>query len=294
MIRYPISKEKLETLIEAESPGWLAKAAQRTENFRAKGRYEESSSIWSEVKPVYMRLQGAGKCAYCERKMESEDYGKIEQDVEHFRPKGNIKKWEIPINLADLGISITPVPNLDKGYYLLPYHPFNYAAACKPCNSTLKKDYFPIAGEYQIEADDPAKLSDELAYLAYPIGTLDDDPEELITFHGSSPHPKIEQGHGRNRAMVIIEFFRLDDAVKRKNLYRERALVIMALFPLLQKTTMGTPAEIAKAKNQVSALLHPGLAHLNCAKSFVHLFETQREEASQIYDRAVQLMASIS
>jgi hypothetical protein len=103
MIAYQITKSKLESLIDAEAPGWRQRAALRTEGFRQKGRYEEDSSIWSEVKVVYMRLQGDCKCAYCERKLESIDFGKIEQDVEHFRPKGSVRAWKLPKAFKDQG-----------------------------------------------------------------------------------------------------------------------------------------------------------------------------------------------
>ena len=123
MIRYPVTKQQLEQLIEAEKPGWLASAVLRTNGFRQKGFYEENSSIWSQIKAVYMRLQGNGKCAYCEREMESVELGKVEQDVEHFRPKGNIKAWPAPQELLGQGIAFTNPPAEHKGYYLLPYHP---------------------------------------------------------------------------------------------------------------------------------------------------------------------------
>jgi len=100
MIQYFVSRQKLEALIEAESPGWLSRAAARTAEFRNKGRYEEASSIWSQVKPVYMRFQGFSKCAYCERMLESIDYGKGEQAVEHFRPKRRVKAWPVPETLV--------------------------------------------------------------------------------------------------------------------------------------------------------------------------------------------------
>jgi len=52
MIGYRISKTRLEELIEKEAPGWLKKAASKTEEFRTKGYYDEKKSIWSAVKPV--------------------------------------------------------------------------------------------------------------------------------------------------------------------------------------------------------------------------------------------------
>ena len=294
MIRYPVTEAKLRGLLEAEKSGWLADAAARTEKFRQKEKYEERSSIWSKVKPAYMKLQGESKCAYCERKMESVDFGKSEQDVEHFRPKGNVKQWRASKELKDAGIVFTKAPNEAKGYYLLPYHLFNYAAACKPCNSALKRDYFPIAGTYDLDGDDPADLSGEQAYLIYPIGDLDDDPETLIEFHGTSPLPVVDDGFKRHRALVTIGFFKLDDPEKRKNLFRDRALIIMALFPLLQETTRGTASERVAACAKVDAALNPKLRHLNCAKSYRRLFERDAAQAEAVYEAAQKLIMSIS
>jgi hypothetical protein len=62
VIRYSVTEAKLKKLIRAEKADWLERAAERTAQFREKGFYEEDSSIWSEVKPVYMQLQGRGKC----------------------------------------------------------------------------------------------------------------------------------------------------------------------------------------------------------------------------------------
>lgn len=291
MIRYPVSLTELESQVEVEKPGWLARAKDRTSQFRTAGKFEEESSIWSEVKVVYMRLQNA-KCIFCEREMESLRFGKVEQDVEHFRPKGSVKAWKPPASLK--GIPFTAVAKSSPGYHLLPYHLFNYAAACKPCNSILKKDHFPIAGTYQLNGDDPAALAAEQNYLIYPIGDLDDDPETLIEFHGTSPLPVAKTGHPRNRALVTIEFFKLDDPDDRKSLYRDRALVISSLYPLLEKTKVGTPAKRTAAANRVNSLVKPRLRHLNCARSFQRLFEADPKEAERVYEAAVDFLATVS
>ena len=115
---------------------WGARAKRRTEKFRCKKKYDEKSSIWSEVKPVFMELQGGGKCCFCERKFESGALGRHELDVEHFRPKGNVK--ECPRGRVGEGIRLTAPPGDRNGYYLLAYHLLNYAVACKSCNSGLK------------------------------------------------------------------------------------------------------------------------------------------------------------
>lgn len=295
MIGYVISKSELESLIEAEASGWLQKAKNRTEIFRAKGFYEESSPIWSEVKVVYMQLQGEGKCAFCERKLEAVDFGRVEQDVEHFRPKKRIRAWDMPKSLADEGVKQANPIDDGGGYFLLSYNIFNYAASCKPCNSTLKSNFFPIAGTYDLKGEDPRKLKKEKPFLVYPIGDFDEAPESVIKFHGASPQPVANSGHKRNRALVTIEFFKLDDSTQRKNLYRERAMIIVGLYPQLQKVaTGGNSTEAVQARQLVDGFTSSKSAHTNCARSFKRLFETDPAEAQAIFDLAVELIHSIS
>ena len=295
MIGYPITRDELEARITDKSPTWLQRAAERTERFRALGRYQENSSIWSQVKSVYMELQGECKCAYCERKLEAASYGLIEQDVEHFRPKSSVRAWDMPHSLKDQGIDATPAPDEDRGYFMLAYHPFNYAASCKPCNSRLKGDFFPIAGVYDLTGDDPNDLHQEKPYLIYPIGQVDEAPEKLIRFHGVSPYAIADSGYRRARALVTIEFFGLDDLEKRKNLVRERAVIIVAVYPQLEKLANGaTGMENAAAKDLVEAFTAPSAPHANCARSFQCLFESDPVEAKAVFERAVELVLSIS
>lgn len=189
----------------------------------------------------------------------------------------------------------TAVPNEDRGYFLLPYHPFNYSAACKPCNSALKKDYFPIAGKYDLTGDDPAKLTKEKPFLICPVGDFDDAPEDLIRFHGVSPQPIAPNGHDRERALVTIEFFKLDDEAKRKNLLRERAVVIIALHPQLEKLADGATGNAkVEAQKLVDGFTAAKSAHTNCARSYRDLFQNNRAEAKAVFDGAFKLITSIS
>ncbi len=281
MIGYSTTKESLETAIEAYVPGWLAQAKSRTSGFRRKKKYAEKSSIWSKVKPVYMRLQGESKCAYCERKLAAEEYGKGEQDVEHFRPKKNVKAWPLATSLVGKGIKLTR-PSGRGGYYLLPYHIFNYAASCKPCNSALKGDRFPIAGAYKLSATDPAALRSEKAYLIYPIGDID-NPESLITFNGLSPSAIAQGGFDHQRALVTIEFFKLDDSSGRKDLYIGRAMVIIAMHPQLVAMTNGTPAQREAAKKLVQGFMSRKSPHANCARSFKRTYESNPDAANALF-----------
>lgn len=285
MIRYAITQADLEARVEKHKAGWLARARDRTQRFRSRGRYDETGSIWGEVKQVYMTVQCC-KCAYCERALESEKFGKVEHDVEHFRPKGRVTAWRVPAALRAHGVQTTCPPRKRKGYHLLAYHPFNYATACKTCNEILKLDRFPIAGSYDTDGDDPKTLAGERPYLLYPISDVDDDPEDLIDFHGTSPRAASADPHKRNRALVTIAFFRLARTSDRKNLHRDRAIVISALYPLLVDTSRGTPAERARARADLEARLQPRLPHLNCARSFRRLFQHNPTEAQKVYQKA--------
>lgn len=295
MIGYRIGRDQLYALIEKRVPGWLQRAEERTNQFRAAGKFEEKSSIWSEIKAVLFEVQGNGKCIFCERKLESVEYGLVEQDVEHFRPKSRVSDWKPPAEFDTSRVEIAPAPKEKSGYFLLAYNPLNYAASCKPCNSTLKRDRFPIAGEYDFSGEDPVELRKEKPLLIYPIGTFDDDPEQLIAFHGISPFALRQRGHARNRALVTIAFFGLDDLDGRKHLMRERAMIIVALFPqLLMLDSRASAARKAKAQAVVDASIADSAPHANCARSFRRTFEENQDAAEQFFDAAVEFMLSIS
>jgi hypothetical protein len=295
VIGYKVSETTLSRLIDREDATWATRAKERTDIFKRNGRYQEKSSIWSEIKPVYMRLQGASKCAFCERKLESEEYGKGEQAIEHFRPKGKVVTWRPPASLETQGIAFGAVPLKNNGYYRLAYDLFNYTAACGPCNSSLKRNYFPIAGEYELQTDSRGRLRAERPYLIYPIGTTDDSPESLIEFRGASPCPVAPNGHARSRALVTIEFFRLDHPQKRKNLFRERAMILLTLYGQLEKIRTAPPGqERNTARQLIRSFTSPKSPHTNCARSFKKLYGANRHEAQVLSEKAAQFVISSS
>jgi hypothetical protein len=295
MIRYPITRDKLRGLIKQEDTSWLKRAKERTRKFRELGRYEEDASIWSNVKSIYMRLQGESKCAYCERKLESVEHGKGEQAVEHFRPKGKVKAWRLPASLRGAQISLGEVPIGNRGYFLLAYDYFNYAAACNPCNSALKGNFFPIAAKYDFRRPSSSNLRHELPYLIYPIGSVDEDPSSILEFYGASPRPVAAGGHRRHRALVTIEFFHLDDSQKRKNLFRERAMILVALYGQLERiANAGSAGERKAAKKLVQSLVSARAPHANCAASFKRLYDMNKTEARALCQRAAEFIISVS
>jgi hypothetical protein len=295
MIGYRISRHKLERLIEKHAPGWMGRAETRTADFQARGRFSEPSSIWSEVKPVYMKLQGDSKCAFCERKLESVDLGKGEQAVEHFRPKRKLSSWRLPARLKKMGITLAVPPTRKDGYYLLAYDLFNYSAACIPCNSALKRDYFPISGTHELAGATPESLLKEQPLLIYPIGDFDADPEKLVRFNGLSPYATGASQHEQGRGLVTIEFFQLD-SLKRSNLLLERARIIQTLFMALEdlSSPSTTPSRKKRARSLIRQATSAKAPHSNCANSFCELFETNPLEAADISAKASAFVDSKS
>ena len=104
MIRYTIPAPPLADRVD---PKWRTRAAKRTARFKKGGRFAEKSSIWSEVKPLYMTLQGENKCVYCERKFGSVEASTVEHDLEHFRPKSHVDDWTPPLSLQQAGVTVT-------------------------------------------------------------------------------------------------------------------------------------------------------------------------------------------
>jgi hypothetical protein len=241
-----------------------------------------------------MQLQGGQKCAFCERKLESQEFGAGEQAVEHFRPKGRVMPWRATEAVRKRSIPIATVKKGQNGYYWLAYHPFNYSAACHPCNSSLKGDRFPISGTYAATGD-PRSLQAEEPLLIYPLGDFDDDPEDLIEFNGASPVPKHKSGRKFHRAFVTIEFFRLDDSVGRGNLFKERARIICALQGALD-VLAGQPTASRKARAEaiLDRLIMSNSPHSNCARSFLRLAKSDPNAAASLADAAAALDASSS
>jgi hypothetical protein len=295
MIQYPISKQQLEVLLEQEKPGWLARAEGRTQNFAHLGYSAEDSSTWSEVKIVFMHLQH-NKCAYCERKLESEEFGSIEHDLEHFRPKKKAKPWKLTNALKQAGVVLTsPVEgNADPGYHLLAYHPLNYCTSCKTCNSSLKNDNFPIEGIRSSGGADPVQLRSEKPLLVNPVGNFDDDPASLISFHGLSPMARGNSDYQKHRGLVTIAFFHLDDH-RRKNLFRERANIIVSLHSFLKLADQAdNPVDKAVYKSLVDVFTRPSSSHTNCALSFLSLYQNNQDEANELFHSTAEYLNSIS
>jgi hypothetical protein len=271
MIRYPITDAALRSAINAENGNWLERANAHTRFMRTTRRFDEGGPSWSDIKIVLMRLQHM-KCAYCERTLESEENGRIEHDVEHYRPKARVTEWA----RAEQTLQRETGRANSRGYYWLAYEPWNYAIACKTCNTALKSDAFPIAGPRGKPFATSRALRSEKPYLCYPIGAVDEDPAHLVTFEGTLAVPAARRGRRLARGKAIIAFFELNE---REGLHVERAKAIALLFPQLEQAPVDR-----LARDFVAAITSNGSSHANCCRAFKRLYESNPNAARQVYD----------
>lgn len=277
MIRYPCDQARLEADIRAEDARWFEKAKKRAESLVRLGCYDEKSSIWSSAKPAFMQLQ-MNKCVYCERQFENKEFGAIEFDLEHFRPKGAVKVWPDPQVHPNLSYGIHTGHASGTGYYWLAYDLQNYAASCKVCNTIFKLDYFPVSHARGSATHPVAALASEKPFLCYPIGTIDDDPEDLVTFRVTTAVPAQKSGHGRQRGRIIIDFFGLND---REVLHRERARMISIFGGALLAESKGHAT--SHDKQLISKMGSSMLPHSACLRAFRKFWAANATLAEEAY-----------
>jgi len=105
------------------------------------------------------------KCCYCERKRTLSR----EFDVEHFRPKSEVKDEDHP------------------GYWWLAFKWDNYFLACKPCNQTHKISHFPLMPD-GIRAITPSDgLCDEYPVL---INLEKENPAQFFNYKMDWPNTR--------------------------------------------------------------------------------------------------------
>lgn len=279
MIRYETNAAQLHAGIAQIDAKWADKAKARTKKFIKAKAYGEKSSIWGTAKPVYMKTQWF-KCVFCERQFENAQYGKIEFDLEHFRPKSSVVAWPSAVVHPGLAYGFATGNASDQGYYWLAYDVENYAASCKACNSVLKSNFFPIAGARGAATASMADLAAEQPYLCYPLGDLDEDPEDLVTFVATVARPKAVAGHLRNRGQVMIDFFDLNG---RELLHRQRAQMISFFGGALGAAQVGT-ATVMDLK-LIDQMSDPALPHAGCVRAFKRLFEGDPATGQIVYEK---------
>jgi hypothetical protein len=119
---------------------WLVRARRATVDVIAVAERGETivftSEIWSELKAFLLSNVFHGKCAYCESRVTTTDFG----DAEHYRPKGGVTH-----KIGGKRVFVTVNGRQHPGYYWLAYDWRNILPACGQCNSgSGKMNQFPI------------------------------------------------------------------------------------------------------------------------------------------------------
>jgi hypothetical protein len=175
----------------------------------------------------------------------------------------------------------------------LAYEPLNYVAACKKCNSPLKRNFFPVAAARGEVGTSPAALIVERPFLVYPLREWDEDPEELLTFSGILAVPRKKNGPRWRQARVMIEFFKLNT---REELLRERANQLIRLANALTVLeNRKTPLARRKvAERDIERLQRPSTPHTNCIRAAISLYEQEPKTAWQLFEAADKYLESLS
>ena len=283
-----LDSNSLEGRIKELSPQWIAKAKKRTQKYKTAGKVTDSKHIWSEIKEVFMDLQG-NKCAFCETELEGKAVGKGDHDIEHFRPKNRITKWTSwTPEFEDLNIGITIPNKSSSGYHLLTYNLDNYSIACGPCNQNIKRDRFPVKGDYNLSMENPLTESEEeIPLLLFPIGDNAQNCEDLIHFEGPVPVSSKASGLDYEKAITTIEFFKLNRPDERGKLFKERCDQILLLDILLRNENNSSVNE-----NIISNMLSDQYKHANCCRSYYKLYNEEPEKSKLILEEAMLFMST--
>ena len=184
------------------------------------------------VKEQMMKDQH-GKCAYCEQ-YKNGDFG----CVEHYRPKGGFGS-----------------PLQKPGYYWLAYDWQNLLFSCSECNTSYKRNLFPLVNENarDIEHRD---ISNEEPAIINPVTT---DPGDHIEFSEFIIRPKLIDGQESLQGKTTIGVFRLNDRKdlkeRRRNAWEayNRELIKRAIFQKLND-----PAGIALCDETLKQMKEEG------------------------------------
>jgi hypothetical protein len=219
----------------------LRAARARVQSLVAAGRRPRTrdfADCWKSYKHVFAAAQGQGKCAYCETRIRSAEYGKID----HYRPKATVVVY------VDRGRrdDVTGQPPRRRilrrhqpGYWWLAYDWDNWLYACERCN-TWKGDQFRVHGRRR-----PCAPGVEVSENATLLNPFDTDP---------APHLRFDESggiHGATRAgRDTIDICGLD----RGSLVYERGRVAGALRKLVDDYHLAAALSRALAERLIAQM----------------------------------------
>lgn len=259
---------------------WWAKAHRDFLRAIDEQTHNAKQAYWSDIKEAYITLQ-CFKCAYCETPMPQGSKALIAYDVEHHRPKSTTSPWPTAEMVTLLGIRYKVNMGRRRGYPELAHHPYNYAVACKVCNSPYKSSFFPILGEPDASSYHVEQLNQkERPAVPLPLGDWGEDPASFLTFEGFIAVPASDDAQLRKRAQVVIDFFELN---RRPDLLLGRAAAIVVAYQHLKELNQPDLAsDTAMAREWVDGDLRPSAPFAAAVRAFKLLFDTDELRAREV------------
>jgi len=190
-----------------------------------------SDSIYghADVKKALTDLQ-KGICCYCESHYDVTGYG----EVEHFRPKGGWKQDKEDKKLHH------------PGYYWLAYKWENLMYACKKCNLTYKKNFFPLEEPDKRFKEDTLDISLEKPLLINPYE--EQHPENHLTFDGPVIRALSEEG---TASIIYYGLDRVSLEEERRKIFNPLNALAKAAKLLQGKDKEETVDELKKCLNDL-------------------------------------------
>lgn len=280
-----IDRKKIEapvSLISKNSKGKIER--KKAINYYSKGKTKRNFNFTAyklpEVKEALIKLFN-GKCAYCESFILHVYSG----DVEHFRPKSQIK-YPKEDNIK----------TIKPGYYWLAADWDNLFLACKNCNSPStqllsdgykkvvgKWDYFPLSDSSKHLKSHLSKFAKEESYRLL-VNPCIDKPENLFQFDEMQGTIKPLSSNAFEILMAekSIDIYGLD----RMHLVHERKKVIIDCFVQIRRINDALEifdnATSQRQKAKYTIILQ---REVDLLKSYCHPKAPYSAVAKQIYRR---------
>lgn len=206
----------------------------------------------SSVKDVLLRAQNA-KCAFCEQRVHECKY----VDVEHFRPKGEVRQSRASAAL-------------DRGYWWLAYEWSNLLLACEHCNSDHKSTLFPLANPAQRARNPGDDLSAEQPLFIDPSR---EDPLEHLRFRRHVAYAVEDSDRGRCTRDEL--------GLNRAPLLRRREEHLNKIKALVHVARSGTSDALCeRARAALIRLAQPDAEF--SAMVLIHLLDALPDAAKQV------------
>ena len=196
-------------------------------------KFSFGSSVYGHqtVREVLIAAQH-GKCCFCESQ-----FGHIQRsgEVEHFRPKGFVQQEKHS-------------PKQFPGYYWLAYKWTNLLIACRDCNGTYKKNYFPLADPSARARSHHDDIRNEQPLLIDPYSV---EPVDHLTFKQELATAQSDTAEGRTTIDIL--------GLNRPKLREFRFLWLKRIIPDIRFVAAEhpSPTRRTEARNFLTKALSP-------------------------------------